>query len=240
MKIVFETKSHYTEVLPQPKPAGKFIPDWYKNLSNNITDVKLDKYTLDDGELFNNMTIKKCIPVRDALTSGYIIPLWSDMAVKRDSESTHFTWQTSRDDDEQLMNLQGHSEAQFQNTPLVKNTIGGAVWKFESPWKIITPPGYSCIITHPLYHENYFEILPGVVDTDTMHEIHYPFKFNGPIGTYNVPAGTPLVQIIPFKRDDWTSEIRANDNIDRVMKARFSQKLSNVYRNFYHSKKTYR
>ena len=250
MNIIFETEPELIDILPHPKPASKFVPDWYKNINNHInTDIKLDRYVEENGDLKMNMTVKKCIPVRDALTSGYIIPLWSDIAVYRNNEQTHFTWQAvskephynwHKSNKDSLMNLQGHPLTQFINTPLEKFSIGEAIWKFESPWKIVTPPGYSCIFLPPLYHDNYFEILPGVVDTDIMHSIHYPFKYIGPQGTYNVLTGTPLIKVIPFKRVEWTSEVRANSGAQSKFDYKFLQNFGNVYRDYFHSKKVYR
>jgi hypothetical protein len=70
-----------------------------------------------------------------------------------------------------------------------------------------TPPGYSSLITHPLNrHDLPFITLSGLVDTDmTMARGNLPFflkeGFEGVI-----PAGTPMFQIIPFKRENWQME----------------------------------
>jgi hypothetical protein len=49
--------------------------------------------------------------------------------------------------------------------------------------------------------------LPGVVDTDNLlTEINPPFRMkNGWTGV--IPAGTPIAQIIPFKRENWKYSI---------------------------------
>jgi hypothetical protein len=48
-----------------------------------------------------------------------------------------------------------------------------------------------------------FECLAGIVDTDTYTSlIHFPFFATGEDGIYVVEKGTPLVQVIPFRRAD--------------------------------------
>jgi hypothetical protein len=69
------------------------------------------------------------------------------------------------------------------------------------------PKGYSCIITHPLNrHDLPFISLSGIVDADSMlNEGSIPFyikeDFEGLIKT-----GTPILQVIPFKREGWKLE----------------------------------
>jgi hypothetical protein len=73
------------------------------------------------------------------------------------------------------------------------------------------PKGYSALFTHPL---NRFDLpfftASGIVDADYgMGGGGVSFcidkNFEGVI-----PAGTPIVQIFPFKRDDWKSEYLQN------------------------------
>ena len=88
---------------------------------------------------------------------------------------------------------------------------------FLYPYSILTPPGYSTIFTQPF---NQFDtplvFLTGVVDTDKIIQNgNYPFfvrkNFKGV-----VKAGTPIIQMIPFKRDSWSSskETFENNSLD--------------------------
>jgi hypothetical protein len=46
-----------------------------------------------------------------------------------------------------------------------------------------------------------FEVVAGIVDTDTYtSHIHFPFFATSKDGIYTVEKGTPLVQVIPFRR----------------------------------------
>jgi hypothetical protein len=75
--------------------------------------------------------------------------------------------------------------------------------KFHNYWTIRTPKGWSCLFVPPLNRPDpMFECVAGVVDTDTYHaHIHFPIFATRTDGLYTVEKGTPLVQVIPFRRD---------------------------------------
>jgi hypothetical protein len=109
--------------------------------------------------------------------------------------------------------------------------------KWNNPWAIKTPPGYSCLITQPFHRDLPFTILPGIVDTDT-----YPVPINFPCVLSNIefegliPAGTPLAQIIPFKRDSWISEYDNRKTINEIntkaklLKSKFYDSYKTLFR----------
>ena len=48
---------------------------------------------------------------------------------------------------------------------------------------------------------------PGIVDTDTYAaEIHFPFFATAEDGIYTLEKGAPLVQVIPFRRENMAIE----------------------------------
>ncbi len=52
-----------------------------------------------------------------------------------------------------------------------------------------------------------FEPVAGIVDTDTYQSpVHFPFFARAADGLYELEKGTPLVQVIPFRRD--TTDLR--------------------------------
>ena len=60
-----------------------------------------------------------------------------------------------------------------------------------------------------------FSIIPGIVDTDSFDsEINFPIIINGDkyesLDTV-IKKGTPYVQIIPFKRDNWKMKISSSN-----------------------------
>jgi hypothetical protein len=65
-----------------PQPASKIIPDWYKNMQSYVNG---EKKPLQDSKVFS--TIKKCMPVFDSISSGYIIPTPCDIWVTQKKQN---------------------------------------------------------------------------------------------------------------------------------------------------------
>jgi len=85
--------------------------------------------------------------------------------------------------------------------------------------------------------------LPGIVDTDKYNSpVNFPFILNDIKFTGLIPAGTPIAQVIPFKRDSWKmsfgseKEIIESTKIDKTLKRKFFD----VYRNIFWSSKDFK
>jgi hypothetical protein len=108
-------------------------------------------------------------------------------------------------------------------------------------YNINTPNGYSLLAVHPLNRiELPFHTLSGVIDTDNFNTpINFPFyikkNFEGIIKT-----GTPLVQLIPFKRENWNiKEGQYDPNQTKQNWFKFYEDIKHAYKNQSWSKKTY-
>jgi hypothetical protein len=95
-------------------------------------------------------------------------------------------------------------------------------------FKIETPIGYSCWIMHPSHRWDLpFLTINGFVDTDKhLNSLLLPFFIKEGF-TGILPAGTPFAQIVPFKREDWSSSYSFNDP-------------NTIYNNKLENSKTYR
>jgi len=217
--IQFHTYEHYRGVIPEPKPASHFIPKWYKDMP-----VQTDKEAATSG------TMKRCIPVRDMMTAGYIIPLWADAELKPGAEDISYG---SNPMFEKPV-LSSHGEEQVHGCPHVDSyEYGHMPLKFESPWIVTTPLGYSCIFMAPFYfNEERFQILPAIVDTDVYYNhINFPFLWDS--NKYALlEKGLPLVQVIPFRRHDWESSISYGD-IDAQKHHKTKNGLGSYMKNAY-------
>ena len=77
-------------------------------------------------------------------------------------------------------------------------------FKLQVPWQIVTPKGYSCLFIQPFYHfQENFTVLPAIIDTDTSDMINQNLPCVHRKHEFNILPGDPVVQIIPFKRDEW-------------------------------------
>jgi hypothetical protein len=214
-----------------PKPASDYLPGWYKKTPSYLTnqnDISLHENT-------PPFTIKKCIPVFDALTAGYILVTPCDLVVKK-MENGEIFYLTS------IPNMIAlHKIEQAVYHPYMNQHDYP---KWVNPWGIKTPPGYSCLFIPPVHGGNgFFTIAEGIVDTDTYNApINFPFVLDDINFEGLIPAGTPIAQVIPFKRDDWEMSIGDKKDLleqDRVAK-RITEKFFDQYKNLYRSNKEYK
>lgn len=214
--------------IEKPVPASKMIPDWYKEIDSYVQGKRKP-----DGNGSTSATIKRCMPVFDAITAGYIIRLPADVYVSIKDDVQHFEWA-----DFNLVKF--HPLEQAPNHPSHNRY---AYPKWINPWSIKTPKGYSTLFLQPFHRESIFTIFPGVVDTDTYTApVNFPFVINDPEFEGLIPKGTPIVQVIPFKRDSW----RMNFGGEKEIKEQLSvtDKLQTVffdrYKSMFRSSKEYR
>jgi hypothetical protein len=234
-KIKFKTHPHIVDAIPHPKPAIKFTPNWYKDLNK--------EYQCPMSEVSKIPTLKQCLPVRDFITSGYIIPAWCDMLFKKDSKGKIRTDNMKLPEDFNglyNMGFSSHNVKQVKGTPLEAFCDGDEMVKLNNPWMIETPSGYSCFLMSPFYETSDITTLPAVVDTDShITQTNFPCIISSDEAF--IKKGDPLVQVIPFKRDSWTSEIGTTD-LQKVASAtaRFFTEIKSVYTTKLWKRKYYR
>lgn len=218
-----------------PVPASKEVPSWFKKLPASMGAAK-------DGDNFFSSTIKKCVPVLDAITAGYILYTWHDIHLCDAQDLANSVLHAPVDAGLGGTVIQGHGVEQFNGAPFQKKTDGDMAFKYINAWGICTDPGYSCFIQTPSYSDTPIKILPGVVDTDSYHLPHFPFVFDVPEGVDElfIPAGTPVAQVIPFKREAYNMSIADPDKEYNRKQTRLVSYLKEGYRRFAHSRKSYR
>ena len=185
------------ELVDAPVPASSLIPEWYK---------KSYKYEDSNTPVFNDhnnivATIKSCMPVLDTITAGYILKTWCDIYIEVDeNENILFRWAHGP----QIIFPRERSDRQLMPTPAGHYD---SMFAWPRPWTIKTPKGWSSLLIHPSYRDLPFTCFPGIIDSDVYSGVGYrsvPFfikkGFSGLI-----PVGTPMYQIIPFKREVWKS-----------------------------------
>jgi hypothetical protein len=188
--IEFHCLPEFFGVIPEPIPAYKNIPDWFKKIPQYIENPNAPR-DMFGGKI---LTAKKCLPLLDAMSLGYTIPLSSsiNLRVSKDGKlldipktpltviETHNIEQVGRD---------------YPGAPTMP-------LKFINRWFIKTAPGYSVLIVPPINHfDPRFTCLSGVVDTDNFEQaVNFPAMWHIKDFDGTLEAGTPLVTVIPFKR----------------------------------------
>jgi len=207
-----------------PKPASFFIPEWYKKMEASIPKKDINPDT-------SIVTIKKCIPVLDAMTAGYIIVTPCDLHVSmKDEEPFYITAKPGIIAFHPLKQAYSHPKANGYTIP-----------KWNNPWAIKTPKGVSCLFLPPLHRDNdKFEILQGVVDTDTYSAaVNFPFLLKNPEKELIIPAGTPMAQVIPFRREEWISEVSNNGKEHEEINISLNSQFYDRYKHRYWQRKKY-
>jgi len=196
--LKFSPTDEFVEhVIDPPVPASRVVPTWFRKMETII--FKNNAHRNPDKSA--NKTIKACMPIVDSLTSGYMVTLPCDVAFvdPEKYDGQRVIWDVS------WRVLEAHSAGQTTGFPIYENYEQGA-FKWNVPWATKTPPGYSMLFTHPL---NRFDLpfitMSGIVDTDNYElSVNLPFFIRSDfIG--KIEKGTPIAQMIPFKREAWTS-----------------------------------
>jgi hypothetical protein len=215
-----------TEGLPQPYPAYSHFPEWFVKSSKkskcpfaplmNLRS-KTTKHPLQTGQnpyqITKDSTVQHCPGIVDYLKTGYIIPAWTDMVLRLINGEMHLESVVNFKD----IDFNIHRQHQFQGMSFEQMPVMNSFNKVASPWWIKTTPGTSVLITHPYWNRNKtFTSVSAVVHPDS-HPIHMKwfFEFNSPLKDspeiYDqefqvIKKGTPLMLIIPFKREKFTHE----------------------------------
>lgn len=240
--ITFKAEEHFKDAFPHPIPASKNVPEWFKKMSGNVYSKKENPKQFpvvmgSDGKGQFSLTIKKCPPILDYLCSGYIIPLWTDILVERIKDGgERYTWHDGNYDW-----IRNHAFEQVKGSILLDDMKNNRdVYKLMSPWTVKTPPGYSCLFFSPRYHKRKIKILPAIVDTDVYHEVNFPFFYTGEDQDM-ISRGEPIVQVLPFKREEWGHEVETMDPIE-IKKSQIiiNSFWGKAYKKLFHKKKVFR
>lgn len=184
---------------PNKKDMGKIL----KNVAPS---------TFEDGN-----SIKNCPGIVKYLKQGFIIPAWQDIAIETNGDGNTFEWKNNNCGLQNRVSsfFAGYSigvkwqaeKVFFQHFPR-DNTLKTVI-KFDTPWLIKLPPGYSALFL-PVYYDNEerFSVIPGILETDYYGLISIQVYWHRLNSTEIIKAGTPLMKIIPFKNEDWDHIVR--------------------------------
>jgi hypothetical protein len=194
--------------IAEPVPAKAALPEWFRRLPP-VSKPHLSATN-------NALTVKRCMPFLDAMTAGWIIPLTATvrLEIADGGRTVNAGWEFDR------TMVSNHSAPQVAGNPREPRPP----CKFHNFWTITTPKGWSCLFLPPLNRPNaVFVCASGLVDTDVYAApVHFPFFATAPDGLYVIEKGTPLVQVIPFRRKTLghAAEIRAESAEEAAARAR--------------------
>jgi hypothetical protein len=178
-----------------PSPSKKNVPQWFSDSS---------RYWFPENK--DSLSFKACPALIDAFLSGYVLKTPCDIyfstgPVTENVDYSSFIIPTTEKGYEDFCGARPDMHGFPKPHGFDKH------FHWYPNWMPGLEPGYSALYTHPL---NRFDLpfitISGIIDNDKMNTPGLmPFflkeGFEGLI-----PKGTPFVQIIPFKREDWESE----------------------------------
>lgn len=235
MRIKFRCMPGYRGIVPEPKKASQALPDWVKKMPSNAhSEVK--------GE--DVPTVKRCPPFLDAVREGIVFPLATDLHVK-DGE---LSWDWDLPEVKGAMNLESpisvHVPEQLTGVPFRIDREQFAI-KFNNFWTVEAPPGISLLFSHPFNREDLpFRTLTGLVDVDafTRGFVHFPGLWVDPEFEGTLPAGTPVAQAVPIRREALELEFDVAELDDKELAEQFDFQKSlhddaSIYRKAYRQKR---
>lgn len=198
IKFIPDSKDVENFVAP-PKPAKLTLPDWYKKTTSYYGGNQIEV----PEDFSEPKTFKTCMPFLDIMGAGYIQETWVDLFIEHDGKD----WVRYATPNGRVQMVSIRDQKQLGKMP----RMGGHEMFFMNwarVWNPVLPKGYSAIFQHPAYRNDLpFTSISAIIDSDNYYaagKVGFFIKegFQGVI-----PAGTPMYQIIPFKRDSWNSEI---------------------------------
>lgn len=199
----------------RPTPTQKTLPSWYKNMDRYLKNKQTGEYYEDPKPPYGKwITWKGCPSIFDIMTTGYVIKAPCDIEFFLDHnnkircvvlDENYKGFCTEREPLLGFYQPDGYYLEHF-------------AWFFD--WGFETPTGYSALFTTPI---NRFDLpfvnTSGIIDLDkTTQPGSFPF-FIKENWTGRIESGTPIMQIIPFKREHWEADYIEQDSevITKIM-----------------------
>ena len=201
-KIIFHSAKTYNNKNGEngPVPAANAVPFWWKDADRYIKDPNGEPYINASG-VGKVLSYKSCPAMLDTFTSGYMLrtPCDLDFYIKRGRTKVRIPVG--------FEDIVGEREPMegFQTPP----GFDDRHFHWYLNWAPQVPRGYSTLYVQPLNHFDLpYVTVAGIIDSDkvTNSGLLPFFLKTGFEGV--VPAGTPIVQIFPFKREDWEMEYK--------------------------------
>jgi hypothetical protein len=203
----------------------KFQPEWLKN----------QRTYKDSRDKFLN-----CPGMSDYIKAGYIIPAWESIKIKANTADTVVLMKERTEKGAEIGQM---NPKLVDRISPVESSVKLKVTKISTPWAIFTKSGYSAYVLPAVYHSPFLKdlyVYPGIVDFDKFTNCNFIFTAIRAC-EIEIPVGTPLLQVIPFKREDISAVCMKATEID-IDKKNFQfpgQRIKAAYRKYCHSKKTY-
>jgi hypothetical protein len=188
-----------------PVPTSKTIPEWYLSANRYAKDPSGNDYVGPDGGKIH--TWKSCPAMYDTMSSGYVFRTPCDIEFYLENGIPRA----------RVLNPIFQNFIQ-ERPPMPEFVVPWGYHKFHfawyGEWAVKLPSGYSAIYTQPFNRYDLpFLTTQGIVDSDVVNLFGtVPFFLAKDWDMGILKAGTPFLQIFPFKRENWISEYEYPDH----------------------------
>lgn len=238
-KIIFHSNKTYNDKDGKnaPSPSAKHLPKWWHDADVYVKDAAGNPLANWNGE--GRMPgFKACPAILDTFTTGYMLLTPCDI---------EFYEKNGR--------IKARVPLEFDDFVGERPPMDG----FTSPhgyeknhfhwyanWAPELPEGYSCLYVQPI---NHFELpwitVGGIIDSDKVKNSGLIPFFLKTGFTGVVPAGTPYLQLVPFKREDWESETVFHTSVEimrnhKAVADTFRTAEGGVYKKKFWSRRKYK
>jgi len=197
--ISFHSHQRYNDegTINDPSPAKSFVPRWFASADRHWKDphgnIMKNSY---GGE---SLSFKSCPALLDIFTAGYVLKTPCDInfveidgVIVPQVDESYEGFCEIRGEMPGLEVPYGHSKTGYHWYP---------------NWGIGLPEGYSALCMNPINHfELPFITMSGIIDSDRTNTPGLLPFFIREGFTGKISAGTPYLQIIPIKREDWSMD----------------------------------
>lgn len=238
-KIIFHSNRVYCKKDDgrQPESTAKSVPDWFQKADLYFKNPQTGEDYVDQTG-YKHPTYKACPAILDILTAGYVLRTPCDLTfyeedgrLKVKTEDGYTDFCDVRPAMEGFPVPAGHRAEHFH---------------WWANWAPELPEGYSAIYTAPLNRFDLpFTSPAGIIDNDKFSIPGLIPFFVREDFTGVIPAGTPYMQIIPFKRDDWEAEYVIHNQKEVMARHKytvdtFRTKEGGVYKKSFWNRRKYK
>jgi len=222
----------------KPSPIIKYIPAWFREADRFAKNPLSGEYWIgpDKGKI---PTWKACPALFDIMGTGYTLVTPCDLEFFINSKGSIDV--KVLDDKYKDFCSSRPPMAQFEHP----NGFYQDHFAWFPEWAVKAPEGYSVLYSSPFNRYDLpFMTVSGIIDNDKVNLPGTMPFFIREGWTGFLPAGTPYAQMLPFKREDWSSEYIFDDqktmiknNMENSKKYRVPD--GGVYKNEVWSKRKY-
>jgi len=198
----FTSSSIVYEQYPIVK-AARGVPEWWKRLPASTPKKGF--------EMIPEGTMKSCNGFTDLYSKGFILPLWTDVAVELSHIENVKIWKYQFADNTSIIQLHDYESFAGMVDPNLYQHF-----KIISPWVLSSKKETPFLMTQPVWTGGdslcKYVNLPGVVEFKYQYSINVNTMWEyipGQVRQVTLEAGMPLVHLIPLTED--RVEIRCHE-----------------------------